>query len=142
MNDEDLIERLAKIVNRTVAINQLAQPITPYAGTSGWSGSETSKERAIREDKDGTTSQRQEDTLCDLFDAGYDGLTWHELAELHGWHHGQASGVLSVLHKADLVVRLKERRGKSAVYVVPAYVKGREISERKVKTCGNCGHIL
>ena len=142
MNDEDLIERLAKIVDRTAASYQLVTPITPYAGTSGWSGSETSKARAVQEDTDGTTSKRQEDTLCDLYDAGYYGLTWHELAELHGWHHGQASGVLSVLHKADLIVRLKERRGKSAVYVSPAYVKGRAISERKVKTCGNCGHKL
>lgn len=117
-------------------------PITPYAGTSGWSGTDTSKERAIREDTNGTTAHRQEETLGTLFDAGYFGITWKELADLYGWHHGQASGVLSVLHKAGKVVRLKDRRNKSAIYVLEKYTNGRQISERRVKTCGNCGHQL
>ena len=120
----------------------LTLPVTPYAGTSGWSGSETSKDRAIQNDKDGTTSKRQQDTLCDLFDAGYYGLTWYELAKIQEVHHGSASGALSVLHKAGLIVRLKERRNKSAIYVLPKYVNGREISERKVRTCRNCGHKI
>jgi hypothetical protein len=35
----------------------------PYAGTQGWSGSDTSQERAETEAADGTASQRQQDTL-------------------------------------------------------------------------------
>jgi hypothetical protein len=116
--------------------------VLPYAGTSGWSGSDTSKERALREDGEGTTGYRQSETLGVLWDAGYWGVTWSELAELYGWHHGQASGVLSVLHKAGKIVRLKARRNKSAIYVLPNYINDREVSERKVKTCGNCGHQL
>ena len=135
---DDLMERLAKILADTVS----NMPATPYAGTSGWSGSDTSKERAIREDADGTTTKRQEETMCALFDSGLTGITWSELANLYGWHHGQASGVLSVLHKEGHIVRLKARRNKSAIYVLGNYVNGREISERKVKTCGNCGHEL
>ena len=131
---EDLITRLNKIIE--------SKPVAPYAGTSGWSGSDTSKERVIREDEDGTTSKRQNDALNALFDTGEKGLTWNELAKWYEWHHGQASGVLSVLHKANLIVRLKARRNKSAIYVLPNYINGREISERKVKTCGNCGHQL
>jgi len=114
--------------------------VLPYAGTSGWSGSRTSEERARQEDENGTTSWRQSETLGVLFDAGYFGVTWSELADIYGWHHGQASGVLSVLHKAGKIIRLKDRRNKSAIYVLPNYINDREISERKVKTCENCGH--
>ena len=38
-------------------------PLTPYAGTSGWSGSETSRDRAVSQDKDGTTKNRQSETM-------------------------------------------------------------------------------
>jgi hypothetical protein len=39
-------------------------PLTPYAGTSGWSGSAASRDRAVNEDNDGTTSARQKEALC------------------------------------------------------------------------------
>jgi len=119
-----------------------SKPITPYAGTSGWSGSDTSKERAVTEDADGTTTDRQQLIILNLMKAKEQGLTWHEVADLNEWHHGQASGGLSILHKVGLIARLKERRDKSAVYVLPDFINGREISERKVKTCKNCGHTL
>lgn len=44
-----------------------------------------------------------------------------------GWHHGQASGVLSVLHKAGRVVRLREVRGRCKVYVLPQFADGRAV---------------
>jgi len=119
-----------------------SKPVTPYAGTSGWSGSETSKERAVTEDADGTTTDRQQLIILNLMKAKEQGLTWHEVADLNEWHHGQASGALSILHKEGTIARLKERRNKSAVYVLPDYINGREISERKIKTCKNCGHTL
>lgn len=103
-------------------------PILPYAGTSGWSGSDTSRQRAIHEDSTGVTGGNQERTLTELRKAGSYGLTWRELGELLGLHHGSASGVLSVLHKAGLIVRLREQRSRSAVYVTPDYVLGREVA--------------
>lgn len=92
-------------------------PLTPYAGTSGWAGSQTSRARAEQQDSDGTTSERQSVTLRLLERADHKGLTWKELSEATGWHHGSASGVLSVLHKSDKIKRLAESRDRCAIYV-------------------------
>jgi DNA-binding MarR family transcriptional regulator len=119
-------------------------PLLPYAGTSGWSGSDTSRERARQQDSDGTTANRQTLTLRIIWDeAQYDGITWAELSEKTGWHHGSASGVLSVLHKEGLIERLKgSKRNKCAIYVSPVHVNGREITEPKVRCCKHCGREL
>lgn len=117
-------------------------PVTPYAGTSGWKGSEASRDRAIEDDADGTTSKRQKETLVSLGAAGIRGLTWKELGEIYGWHAGQSSGCLSVLHLEGMVARLKERRNRCSIYVLPAFVNGRETSERKTNTCKHCGGEL
>jgi hypothetical protein len=116
----------------------------PYAGTSGWSGTDTSKERAINNDTSGKTSENQAYTLGSLYSAGVKGITWKELSEQAGWHHGTSSGVLSVLHKAERICRLKERRQGCRVYVYPDYLNGREhdMQGRKPKECPNCGHAL
>lgn len=53
------------------------------------------------------------------------GATWFELGEEFGWHHGQSSAVLSTLHKEDRISRLKEKRGKSYIYVDHFHVGGR-----------------
>ena len=118
------------------------QPVLPYAGTSGWSGSETSKQRAVQNDKDGTTKKRQVETLNLILQTGYFGMTWKELSDLTDWHHGTASGVLSVLDKHGFIVRLKETRNRCSVYVDLGFVYRRPIAVRKVKVivCKNCGH--
>lgn len=108
-------------------------PILPYGGTSGWSGTPTSRERAERDDSDGTTSKRQDTTIRLLKSAKEQGLTWYELAKTLDTHHGTASGLLSVLHKSGRIVRLNETRtsetrGKSMIYVLPEYVDGRQTS--------------
>ena len=123
-------------------IGDLELPLTPYAGTSGWSGSESSRDRAIQEDQDGTTKGRQNVVLRMINASKTYGMTWKELAEETGWHHGQASGVLSVLHKEGLIERLTERRGKCAIYIGLHSVNGRKTSERKVKSCKHCGGEL
>jgi hypothetical protein len=117
-------------------------PLTPYAGTSGWSGSTTSQDRAIEEDQDGTTKGRQSLTLRVINASKTYGMTWKELADETGWHHGQTSGVLSVLHKEGLIARLTERRGKCAVYVGLNSVNGRTVSFQKTKSCKHCGGAL
>lgn len=115
--------------------------VTPYpepdgaSKTSGWSGSDTSHERALREDADGTTSRRQQRVMQllgqytwmgDHSRGLHYGLTVKEVREITGWHHGQASSALSVLHKEGKIARLKTRRDRCAVYVLPDHVSGRE----------------
>lgn len=101
------------------------EPVLPYAGTSGWSGSSTSEERALNEDASGVTARRQHDTIHALGGAAERGLTWRELAGFYGWHHGQASGSLSTLHKGGRIARLTEKRDRCKVYVLHEYVNER-----------------
>lgn len=108
-------------------------PKAPYAGTSGWAGSSSSRDRIQRDDANGTTSQRQTQTLEALRTAGTHGLVWKELGDRFSWHHGQASGVLSVLHKEGVICRLKERRRGCQVYLLPEYVNGRETTAHGVR---------
>lgn len=106
-------------------------PVLPYGGTSGWSGSDTSKERAEQMDSTGTTKSNQSTTM-QLLDRAKDvGLTWFELSEATGWHHGTASGALSVLHKAGQISRLKVRRKRSSVYVLNHYINDRDTEQHK-----------
>lgn len=104
-------------------------PVLPYGGdtnpNSGAAGSVTSIDRARREDADGTTRDRQHTTLARLRLVRGEGVTWRELASAEGWHHGQASGVLSTLHKAGKITRLTERRNRCLIYVLSEYVDGR-----------------
>lgn len=105
----------------------MTNPITPYAdGTSGWSGTDTSRERAKREDRDGTTTRRQRTALRELDIAGYRGRTWRELARQTGMHHGQASAALTHLHRAGKIARLAEKRDRCRVYVLREFIGDRE----------------
>jgi len=108
-----------------------ALPILPYAGTSGWQGSDASRNRALADDADGSTGNRQQIAMWFLIDARSRGLTWRELGDAQGWHAGQSSGALSNLHKVGLITRLKERRNRCSVYVLPEYVNDRELSPFK-----------
>lgn len=94
--------------------------------TSGHSGSDTSAERAVGEARDGTKSMRETRVLGFLMVLGTDGVTVRELREITGWHHGQASAVLSTLHKAGKIDRLTERRDKCLVYTHPDYTGDRQ----------------
>lgn len=98
----------------------------PYAGTSGWSGTDTSEERARDADESGTTGKRQRRVLAVLEIPQEYGITVTELRGITGWHHGTASGTLSVLHKAGRIARLTDKRERCHVYVLPEYVDGRE----------------
>ncbi len=109
----------------------------PYAGTSGRGGSEASREAKAREDHDGTTTARQRRALDLLGSAGPFGLTAAELSAKTGQHHGQSSGVLSVLHKEGVIARLAvSKRAGQSVYVLIDNVGGRVTAEhggRKAK---------
>lgn len=110
----------------TPADEDLDLPELPYNGTSGWSGTDTSRDRALDADRSGTTSRRQRIVLTALSAAGHYGRTWRELADETAMHHGQVSGALTVLHKAHRLARLTEQRNRCRVYVLPDYVGGRD----------------
>lgn len=101
-------------------------PVLPYAGSSGYSGSDTSRERAERDDSDGTTSARQRRVIALLDYRGTRGATWKEVADILGLHHGQASGSLSNLHKVGRISRLRQTRERCKVYVLREYLDGRD----------------
>jgi hypothetical protein len=121
-----------QIVGQTDIFNDI--PVLPYAGTSGWSGSDTSRARAIDADRDGTTTDRQMRTIRLLSDSGVAGLTWREMSDISGEHHGQVSGALSVLHKEGKIARLSESRLRCKVYVLLGNVNGRETEPHGRKT--------
>jgi len=115
----------------------------PYAGTSGWSGTTTSKERAVTADNSGKTKDRQKETYDLLQQAGTNGLTWKELSSQTQMHHGTASGTLSVMHKDQRIIRLTDKRNRCKIYVHPDFVIGRETeTQGNPKQCPNCGHKL
>lgn len=118
------------------------EAVLPYNGSSGHSGTDTSKERADELDKSGKTKDLQLKALNLADKNNVHGVTWSEVAKALNIHHGSASCVLSVLHKAGELVRLNERRGRSKVYVLPQWIDGRETETRKVKTliCPCCSH--
>jgi hypothetical protein len=123
--------------------DDLQLPLTPYAGTSGWRGSEASRDRVIEDDANGATSLKQRISLHRVRTQGARGLTWKELGEIENWHAGQSSGVLSVLHKEGFIYRLKEKRNRCSIYVTEEYINNRATSERKVQdTCKHCGGKL
>lgn len=103
----------------------------PYAGTEGFAGSETSRERAYKEAIDGTASKRQRYILILAHRAGAKGVTVAEIRD-QNLHHGRISGALSALHKVGKLARLSEVRGRCKVYVLPEYVEGRPTEKHGV----------
>jgi hypothetical protein len=118
-------------------------PELPYNETSGHSGTDTSKARAIHADRSGKTAMRQAQALELLNQMNQSGLTWKEFSQITGLHHGTASGVLSVLHKAGRIARLKESREGCKVYVGLNWVENRVIEKQgRAKCCPHCGGNL
>ena len=150
-NKQTLQDRLLAILDsrglsdEPVTAPVLETPVLPYAGTSGWSGSNTSYERALDNDRSGLTSKNQALFLQDLAKSGATGLTSREWGELHNLEHQTYSSIPSVLHLGGAVVRLTERRGRHQVYVLPEYVAGRTTAphaSKKKHSCPNCGYNL
>lgn len=108
----------------------LPYPEPDGTATAGWSGSEASHDRARDEAAAGISAKRQRIILDLLATQRARGATWREISAQMWWHHGQASGALSVLHKAGRIVRLAKahNRERCSVYVLPEYVEGRLVS--------------
>jgi hypothetical protein len=104
-------------------------PALLYAGTSGFAAtSDTSREATESLDAGGVTEHRQRVAMQMLTEAGRDGVTARELARSLGIEFHRAAPPLSLLHKAGLVSRVKERRERYEVYVRHEFVDGRELS--------------
>ena len=104
------------------------RPVKPYRTadgerTTGWSGTDTSRERARKTD----ASYKQDLTIRMLAEARDYGVTVVDLRDVPGiGHHGTASGTLSNLHKAGKIARLHESRDRCKVYVLPEFTNGRQ----------------
>lgn len=59
------------------------------------------------------------------------GMTWREVASATGLGHGTVSGILSNLHAAGKLARLRETRDRLRVYVTPEWVLERQTESPK-----------
>jgi hypothetical protein len=114
----------------------------PYNGTAGWSGTDTSQQRALDNIHSGREENNQQKALRLLKLRGTAGLTWKELSRDTGWHHGTASGILSVLHMSGAIVRIYTTRNRCKVYVHQNFKDDVKIEpyKKREKLCPNCGH--
>lgn len=102
-----------------------------YNGRSGAVvDSDTSRERADREDRDGTTAERVEAVLRHLR-LRPEGMTWAQLGAVLKLHHGQISGCLSMMHKAGLVFCLRKKVDRCHPYVAAEY-RDRYSSDQRI----------
>lgn len=103
-----------------------------YNGTSGWSGSDTSKQRALTEDANGKTAHVQQSVLHAVAAAGISGVTVAELRDLFtGNHHGSISSALTNLHRSGRIMRLSDTRNRCKIYVLPEFLNHREFEAPK-----------
>lgn len=101
----------------------------PYVAAS-----DTSRERAQYEDSHGITRERWLLILDLLWQANTDGLTWSEIANITGLHHGQVSGTLSTLHDEAHIVQLFAKRNRSHVYCHATYRDALDAKEIPYRT--------
>lgn len=106
----------------------MSESALPYAGTSGHSGTDTSKERAEKADTTGKTNVRQRWVLARLTRVGAAGVTVKDVRLDTGWHHGVASSTLTNLHIMGRIVRLAQKRDRCHVYVLERDVLDRDVS--------------
>lgn len=100
----------------------------PYPGEhgSGYAvGSDTSRERQQHNDAAGITSRVQRAVFMALGSLGAEGITALEVEQRLEVGHGMASSALSHLQRADKIKRIKQRRAKHEIYVLPEFVNGR-----------------
>jgi hypothetical protein len=109
----------------------MSEASLPYAGSSGYSGTDTSEQRAREADTSGVTNERQRWVLNRIGMTVHRnvGITVKELRIATNWHHGIASSVLTCLHKDGRIARLVEKRDRCHVYVLPEHVNGRETQQ-------------
>ena len=122
----------------------MASAYVPYNGTAGWSGTDTSQQRAVDNIHSGRELNNQEFALFILKSRGIHGATWKEIATHTGWHHGTASGVLSVLHQSGAIVRLYSARNRCKIYVHQDFKDDVKYTTYKKpeRFCPHCGNDI
>ena len=105
---------------------------TPYPDGQGRAPGPTSAARAVHDERSGKAATRQATVLNLAAGAGTFGVTWRDVRDHTGWHHGEATSALSHLHGAGKLARLdgkgQQRHGCSA-YVLPDLAAGRPTAE-------------
>ena len=61
----------------------------------------------------------------------YIGYTVEEVRNMTGYHHGQASGSLSILNQKGVLSLLEDRRGDYRIYVLKGREAGRTVVPRR-----------
>jgi hypothetical protein len=104
-----------------------------YAGTTGHSGTDTSRAQADDLPKHGRAR-----VLRSAANLGYQGVT---IVDLRSWfddmHHGTLSSALTNLHRDGRLARLVEKRDRCHIYVLPEYVTGRPTEPWGAGLCPN-----
>lgn len=101
----------------------------PYAGTSGWSGSSASEERARDLDATGRTGRLQRRVEEHVALRHIFGVTIAELREaMPDEHHGSLSSALTCLSKDGRLLRTTKKRGRCSVYVAPQWLRDGEVA--------------
>ena len=123
-------------------------PALAYSGTSGWSGTDTSRERANSNDATGRTATTQKAILDAVDSSGFDGMTVADVRQrFPDRHHGTLSGALTNLHMKGLLFRLKAERLGCKIYVAPRYQSNRDTEQparnrQLPTTCPHCNQNL
>lgn len=90
--------------------------LLPYNGTAGSVNQPASRDRANTEAASGKAAQRARTILARLAEHP-NGLTYQQVGDLLGLHHGQSSGALSILHSAGHVFMLHKQLNRCHLYV-------------------------
>lgn len=106
-------------------------PALPYNGTEGYSGGDSSRERAEREAASGEATERQKQIIEILRERRSAGATYREVGDELGEGHGSVSGSLSTMQQEGHITRLKQRRHRCEIYILEEFVNGREIAPYK-----------
>ncbi len=115
----------------TRRIKAMTEPLMipyPNGHGSGHAGNDTSRERMEHNDATGITSLVQRAAYAQLGALKSEGMTVAEFEDLTGIGHGQVSSAFSHLHRAGKIKRIKMRRKRHEIYVLPEWVNGREES--------------
>jgi hypothetical protein len=100
-----------------------------YAGTLGFVPVDTSRDRAEREQDNGTADDRLRAVERELQRLGMVGATWQRLAKLLNLHHGQVSSALTVLHRQGRIAMTSAKQNRCHYYIHADYIPMYDPSE-------------
>ncbi|QGJ89472.1 helix-turn-helix DNA binding domain protein [Microbacterium phage Smarties] len=96
---------------------------TTYA--DGTYGGSAEASRDLERDQHAAFTDQQAVVLALAFDAGATGITGHDVQEATGWGDSPKSRAMSNLLRDGKLARLREKRDRGSVHVLPEHVNGR-----------------